>query len=50
MKDVFGDIEVVLAHELTKVHQSVEKKIISKWVETLKSPKGEYILLFNLGT
>ena len=47
MKEVFGDIEVVLAHELTKVHQSVEKKTINNWLETLKKPKGEYILLFR---
>jgi len=47
MKEVFGDIEVVLAHELTKVHQSVEKKTINDWLETLKKPKGEYILLFR---
>lgn len=50
IKAVFGDIEVVLAHELTKIHQSVEKKKISHWVETLKNPKGEYVLLFNLGS
>ena len=48
MKQVFVDIEVVLAHELTKIHQSVEKKLISKWLETLKNPKGEYVLLFHL--
>ena len=48
MEDAFGDIEVALAHELTKVHQSVEKKKISEWLETLKNPKGEYILLFRL--
>lgn len=48
MSDVFGDIEVALAKELTKVHQSVDKKLISKWLETLKSPKGEFILLFRL--
>lgn len=48
LQDQFGDIEVVLAHELTKIHQSVEKKIISDWLETLKSPKGEYVLLFRL--
>ncbi len=48
MKEVFGDIEVVLAHELTKIHQSVESKTITSWLETLKNPKGEYILLFNL--
>ncbi len=48
IKAVFGEIEVVLAHELTKIHQSVENKTISQWLETLKNPKGEYILLFNL--
>ncbi len=54
MKEVFGDIEVVLAKELTKIHQSVEKKTISNWLETLNlpagRPKGEYTLLFNLDT
>ena len=48
MEEVLGDIEVVLAKELTKIHQSVEKKKISDWLEALKTPKGEYILLFNL--
>lgn len=47
MKEVFEDIEVVLAHELTKVHQSVESRTISKWLQKLKKPKGEYILLFR---
>lgn len=47
MKEVFGDIEIVLAHELTKIHQSVETKTVTKWLETLKNPKGEYILLFR---
>lgn len=48
MKEVFGDIEVCLAHELTKIHQSVESKKISEWLQILKNPKGEYILLFHL--
>ncbi len=48
MREVFGDMEVVLAHELTKIHQSVETKLISEWLEILKNPKGEYILLFHL--
>lgn len=47
VKTVLGDIEVVLAHELTKIHQSVEKKLVSEWLKTLKNPKGEYILLFK---
>lgn len=49
MRAILGDIEIVLAHELTKIHQSVENKKISNWLEILKNPKGEYILLFNLG-
>ncbi|MBI2315427.1 16S rRNA (cytidine(1402)-2'-O)-methyltransferase [Candidatus Daviesbacteria bacterium] len=48
LKVVFGDIEVVLAHELTKIHQSAEMKKISEWLKTLKTPKGEYILLLHL--
>lgn len=48
LQTVYGDIEVVLAKELTKIYQFVEKKKISLWLTDLKSPKGEYILLFNL--
>ena len=63
MNEVLGDINVVVAHELTKIHQSVESKLISNWLETLTNPpvfdreaqtesaggpKGEYILLFHL--
>lgn len=47
IKEVFGDIEVVLAHELTKIHQSVESRKISEWLKELKNPKGEYILLMR---
>ena len=47
IKEVYGDIEVCLAHELTKIHQSVQSKKVSEWLETLKSPKGEYILLLR---
>lgn len=48
MKQILGDIEVVLAQELTKIHQKVEGKKISDWQESLKNPRGEYILLFDL--
>lgn len=47
IKEVFGDMEVTLAHELTKLHQSAESKKISIWLSELKNPKGEYILLIN---
>lgn len=48
MEQILGDIEVTLAHELTKIHQSVESKKITEWLKTLKKPKGEYIALFHL--
>ncbi len=51
MKEIFDDIPVVLAHELTKIHQSVESKNISELLETFtkQPPKRECVLLFNLG-
>ena len=49
MLEIYGDIEIVLAHELTKIHQSVEKRKISDFLENLKNPKGEYILLLRNG-
>ena len=51
MKEVYGEgAEVVLAHELTKIHQSVKKQSIEMWLKEFKKqrPKGEYITLFNL--
>ncbi len=48
IQEIFGDVEIVLAHELTKVHQSVETKTASSWLQTLKNPKGEYTLLLRL--
>ena len=48
MEESFGNTEVTLAHELTKVHQSADKNHISEWLEILKKPKGEYVVLFRL--
>lgn len=48
MQEIYGDIEICLAHELTKIHQSVETKKISEWLNALRSPKGEYVLCFRL--
>lgn len=50
MEQIYGDVKVVLAHELTKIHQSVAGQTIRLWLNQYKkrSPKGEFILLFNL--
>src|SRR5579884_1308581 len=44
-----GDIDVTLAKELTKIHQKVESKKISNWLNEFKTaPKGEFVALFRL--
>ncbi len=52
IQETHGDIEIVLAKELTKIHQNVGKKKISGWMSNLNppagGPKGEYILLLRL--
>lgn len=51
MSRVFGDKEIVLTRELTKMNQEVKFKKISEWLRKFNSmagkPKGEYTLLFN---
>ena len=47
---VLGNIEVVIAKELTKIHQSVKRRFVNSWLEqfTKQKPKGEYVLMFRL--
>jgi 16S rRNA (cytidine1402-2'-O)-methyltransferase len=44
---VYGDREAALAHELTKVYESVERGRLSQLIERLGPvrPKGEYVVL-----
>ncbi|MBI4092162.1 MAG: 16S rRNA (cytidine(1402)-2'-O)-methyltransferase [Candidatus Levybacteria bacterium] len=48
IQDVFGDLEVVAARELTKIHEEVIRgrinDLLSKFEQ--KSPKGEFVILF----
>ncbi len=50
MKDIFGDINVVVERELTKIHEEVRREKISKSIEHFQktAPKGEFVILFNL--
>lgn len=48
MTEVFGDIEIVLARELTKVHEQIWKGNISLAISEFTDPKGEFVLLFAL--
>lgn len=52
IKDCFGDIEIVLSRELTKVYEETKRDKISTLLIYFKTtePKGEYVVLFNLGS
>ena len=47
MEQRLGNIEVVLAKELTKIHEKLIRGTIEKVLETLEDVKGEYIILFE---
>jgi len=48
MKSVFGDIEIVIARELTKRHEEMWKGSLSKAIIQFSEPKGEFVLLLYL--
>lgn len=48
LKAVFGDIEIVICRELTKIYEEVEKEKISYFINKYPKPKGEFVILFNL--
>lgn len=50
INELFGDIEIVLCRELTKVHEEIRREKVSQSIghfEKVK-PKGEFTLLFNI--
>ncbi len=52
VKDVFGDVELAVARELTKIHEEIVRKNITETVEyfTENKPRGEFVVLFSLET
>lgn len=52
IKENLGDPRLVLAKELTKIHQEVKSKTASEFLEEYKKrvPKGEFILLLNFSS
>ena len=50
LKEVFGDIEIVVCRELTKMHEEVKKDEISALIAHYStiSPKGELVVLWQL--
>lgn len=48
LKEIFGDIEIVICRELTKVYEEVWRGKISKTTNNIDLLKGENVLLFNI--
>lgn len=50
LQATFGDIDIVVCRELTKVHEEIRREKISNSIEYFMkiSPKGEFVILFNL--
>lgn len=49
IRKVYGEIDITLARELTKIHEETIAKPISEFIEiySKKNPKGEFIILWN---
>ncbi len=50
IKEVLGDIEIVICRELTKVHEEIKREKVSQLIEHFekKKPKGELTFLFRI--
>ncbi len=49
LKDIFGDMEIVLCRELTKIHEEIIRGTINTVLAMYeqKEPRGEYVLLWH---
>lgn len=48
LKSILGDIEIVVARELTKVYEEIWRGRIANAQNYFKAPKGEFVVLFNI--
>lgn len=49
LRGIFGDIDIVVARELTKIHEEIRREKVSSSIEhfTKTNPKGEFVILLN---
>ncbi len=48
LKSELGDIDIVIARELTKIHEEIWRGSITNAQNYFKDPKGEFVVLFNI--
>ena len=51
MLEIWGDIPIVCARELTKLHEEIFKESVRQAIEHFEKipPRGEFVLVVNLG-
>lgn len=51
LQTIFGNIEIVIARELTKIHEEIRREKVAISIAHFEEtpPKGELVILFNLG-
>lgn len=49
-REVFGDIDIVVVRELTKIHEEIVRRNITDAIEyfTKNTPRGEFVVLFSV--
>ncbi len=49
IKEVYGNIEITIARELTKIHEEVSKDSVENLIDRFKkqAPRGEFVILWN---
>jgi 16S rRNA (cytidine1402-2'-O)-methyltransferase len=49
IRDVIGDVELLVARELTKAHEQTLKTTLSAFLALPDEPRGEYTIVLNIG-
>jgi 16S rRNA (cytidine1402-2'-O)-methyltransferase len=47
---IFGDIPIIVARELTKIHEEIWSGSVNDAIKYFETPKGEFVVLFHLDT
>ena len=47
LKEIMQNRKIVLAHEITKIHESFESGTIDEIIEKVIEPRGEYVIIIE---